>query len=121
LKLKHFGSLWKLLFTEDQTHGDLLFCFMRDRGIHLWDGFPCFVTVAHSDADLAQILKVVRESVTEMQEAGFLPGTPKTLTAPAFDSNKPPVPGARLGRDPHGNPAWFVPNPQEPGKYLKVN
>lgn len=122
LKLKHFGSLWKLLFTEDQAHGDLLFCFMRDRGVHIWDGFPCFVTTAHTEADLAQILKVIRESVTEMQEAGFLPGTPKPASSvPAFDSNKPPAPGARLGRDPQGNPAWFVPNPNEPGKYLKVN
>lgn len=120
LKMKHFGSLWKLMYTEDQTHGDLLFCFMRDRGVHIWDGFPCFVTLAHTDADLAQILKVIRDSVTEMQEATLLPGTPRTLSAAAFDSNKPPVPGARLGRDPQGNPAWFVPNPQEPGKYLKV-
>jgi glutamate-1-semialdehyde aminotransferase len=122
LKMKHFGSLWKLIYTDDQTHGDLLFCFMRDRGVHIWDGFPCFLTVSHSEADVALLLKVIRESVTEMQEAGFLPGTPKTTAAlPVFDSNQPPVPGARLGRDPSGNPAWFVPNPNEPGKFLKLN
>ncbi len=120
MKMKHFGSLWKLLYTEDQAHGDLLFCFMRDRGVHLWDGFPCFLTTAHSEADVAFIIKALKDSVTEMQEAGFLPGTPKPTT-PVFDSNKPPVAGARLGRDPQGNPAWFVPNPNEPGKYLKVN
>ncbi|MFT3709006.1 MAG: amino acid adenylation domain-containing protein [Archangium sp.] len=125
LKMKHFGSLWKLMYTDDQANGDLLFCFMRDRGVHIWDGFPCFLTTSHSEADVAQILKVIRESVGEMQEAGFLPGTAKPhVAAPAaatFDSNKPPVPGARLGRDPQGNPAWFVPNPNEPGKYLKLN
>jgi acyl transferase domain-containing protein len=32
----------------------------------------------------------------------------------------PPVPGARLGRDAAGNEAWFVPDPERPGKYLKV-
>ncbi len=122
LKMKHFGSLWKLTYTDDQTHGDLLFCFMRDRGVHIWDGFPCFLTVSHSEVDVALLLKVIRESVTEMQEAGFLPGTPKTTAAlPMFDSNQPPIPGARLGRDPSGNPAWFVPNPNEPGKFLKLN
>ncbi|MFZ5442712.1 MAG: amino acid adenylation domain-containing protein [Myxococcota bacterium] len=123
LKLKHFGSLWKLMYTEDQANGDLLFCFLRDRGIHIWDGFPCFVTCGHTEADLAQILKAIRESVTEMQEAGFLPGTPKPApaVANALDTSKPPVPGARLGRDPQGNPAWFVPNPAEPGKFLKLN
>ena len=32
----------------------------------------------------------------------------------------PPVPGAQLGRDPQGNPAWFIADPQRPGKYLRV-
>ena len=31
-----------------------------------------------------------------------------------------PVPGARLGRDAAGNEAWFVPDPDRPGKYLLV-
>jgi hypothetical protein len=31
------------------------------------------------------------------------------------------VPGARLGRDTDGRPAWFVPNPEQPGKYRKVS
>jgi hypothetical protein len=30
------------------------------------------------------------------------------------------MPGARLGKDPEGRPAWFVPNPDAPGKYLRV-
>ncbi len=32
----------------------------------------------------------------------------------------PPVPGAKLGRDANGNPAWFVADPERPGKYLMV-
>jgi acyl transferase domain-containing protein len=36
------------------------------------------------------------------------------------DSRVPPVPGARLGRDAQGNPGWFVPDPNRPGKYLQV-
>jgi acyl transferase domain-containing protein len=31
-----------------------------------------------------------------------------------------PAPGARLGRDAAGNEAWFVPDPDRPGKYLQV-
>jgi len=33
----------------------------------------------------------------------------------------PPVQGARLGRDKEGNPAWFITDPNRPGKYLQVN
>lgn len=32
----------------------------------------------------------------------------------------PPVPGARLGRDQEGNPAWFIPDSDRPGKFLKI-
>jgi acyl transferase domain-containing protein len=38
-----------------------------------------------------------------------------------YDFNKPPVSGARLGKDPAGNPAWFINDPDRPGKYLKID
>jgi acyl transferase domain-containing protein len=40
---------------------------------------------------------------------------PKTTSV-----GRSPVKNARLGRDERGQPAWFVPDPQRPGKYLKV-
>ena len=33
----------------------------------------------------------------------------------------PPVQGARLGRDPDGTQAWFVPDPTRPGKVMRYN
>ncbi|RUO88819.1 aminotransferase class III-fold pyridoxal phosphate-dependent enzyme, partial [Corallococcus sp. AB018] len=123
LRIKHFGSLWKTFVTGDAANADLLFCLLRDKGIHIWDGFPCFFTTAHSDADLQRLITAFQDSVTELQDAGFLPGTARAQAqAPAaFDSNQPPVPGARLGRDPQGNPAWFVPHPTVPGKFVKLS
>lgn len=38
---------------------------------------------------------------------------------PLLDAARPPVPGARLGRDSSGKPAWFVPKPGHPGKYIQ--
>jgi hypothetical protein len=35
-------------------------------------------------------------------------------------ASEPPMAGARLGRTPKGEPAWFVPDPQRNGKYLMV-
>ncbi|RKH43262.1 polyketide synthase [Corallococcus sicarius] len=124
LRIKHFGSLWKTFVTADISHGDLLFCLLRDKGIHIWDGFPCFFTTAHTEADLQRLITAFQDSVTELQDAGFLPGTARQTQAPApvaLDSNQPPVPGARLGRDPQGNPAWFVPHPTVPGKFVKLS
>ncbi|TWI12750.1 polyketide synthase [Aerolutibacter ruishenii] len=36
------------------------------------------------------------------------------------DASNPVLPGARLGRDPDGRPAWFVTDPQRSGKFLRV-
>jgi hypothetical protein len=33
---------------------------------------------------------------------------------------EPPVQGARLGRTPKGDAAWFVPDPERAGKYLML-
>jgi hypothetical protein len=120
LKIKHFGSVWKTFFLEDHPFGDLLFAMLRDRGIHILDNFPCFFTTAHTADDIAWIVRAYRESVLEMQESGFFP-KPSRMPAPTMDAAQPPVPGARLGRDPNGDPAWFVPNPDAPGKYMRVN
>ena len=41
---------------EDLPYGDLLYVMLRQRGIHILDNFPCFLTTAHSDADIARIV-----------------------------------------------------------------
>ncbi|MBF5042080.1 aminotransferase class III-fold pyridoxal phosphate-dependent enzyme [Aggregicoccus sp. 17bor-14] len=122
LHIKHFSSLWKVFWKEEQAWGDLLFVMLRDRGLHILDGFPCFLTVAYTQAEVDFIVRCFKEAVAEMQEAGFFPPSkvPAGATvAPVLDPSRPPVPGARLGRDPSGNPAWYVPSPSEPGKYVK--
>jgi acyl transferase domain-containing protein len=39
---------------------------------------------------------------------------------PAQRLTRPAVAGARLGRDPDGMPAWFVPHPDLPGKFMRI-
>jgi amino acid adenylation domain-containing protein len=118
--LKSFSSVWKIFFTEDHPMQDLLFAMMRSRGVHILDNFPCFFTTAHTPQDIAVIKTAFKEAVAELQEADFIPR--HVDAAPAtFDANHPPVPGARIGKDPSGNPAWFVPNPEQPGKYLRLD
>ena len=129
LAVVHFGSLWKVKFTEEIAYGELLFTLMREKGIHIWDGFPCFLTEAHTEAELAQVVAACLDSAHELAAAGFWP-----LRAPAAERaavaaetstlaalNQPPVPGARLGRDAGGNPAWFITDPQQPGHYQQLS
>jgi glutamate-1-semialdehyde aminotransferase len=119
----NFGSLFMVKYTPDFADGDLLFYLLRSKGVHIWDGRPCFLTTAHTDTDLALVMTAFKETITQLQAGGF-------LTAPSIRSGltnghgnrreRPPQPDAKLGRDPQGNPAWYIPDPERPGKYLQL-
>ncbi len=119
LEIRHFASLWRIAFTEEHPLQDVLWAMMRNRGIHILDNFPCFLTTAHSDDDIARVIAAFKEALTEMIASEFLPGHVEVTTSTA-DATDPPVPHARLGRDRDGSPAWFVPDPDAPGQYLKL-
>jgi len=120
-----YGSLWKIKYKEEYVYNELLFTLMRLKGIHILDGFPCFLTTAHSMQDIDQIISNFRQSVSELKEVGLIPDykyppIETTNTANSNNLNTPPVPNARLGRDKDGNPAWFIKDENNPGKYLQV-
>jgi amino acid adenylation domain-containing protein len=119
-----FGSLWKIKFHEDIPYKELLFTLMRHKGVHVCDGFPCFMTEAHTPEEINLVIKLFIESADEMIEAGFFKQVSGDKEQAAinhpYDLNTPPANGARLGRDKNGNPAWFIANPEKPGSYLQV-
>jgi glutamate-1-semialdehyde aminotransferase len=126
LYVAQFGSLWKIKWKEEIAYGELLFTLMRDKGIHILDGFPCFLTEAHTRKDIDTIIEKFAQSIDELIDAGFLRSAianPKVLNKnPEIKVDETPlIPGARLGRDQDGNPAWFINDPDRPGKYLQVN
>ncbi|RYD86318.1 MAG: mucoidy inhibitor MuiA family protein, partial [Sphingobacteriales bacterium] len=49
LFVAQFGSLWRIKAQEEVPYSELLFTLLRQKGFHIWDGFPCFITEAHTD------------------------------------------------------------------------
>ncbi|HVK73992.1 MAG TPA: amino acid adenylation domain-containing protein [Kofleriaceae bacterium] len=88
-KLNTFASLWRNVFTEDLPYGDLIYAMLRDRGIHILDNFPCFLTTAHSDDDLRAIVRAYRDAAAEMQASGFFPA-PRASVAVAAGARAVP-------------------------------
>ncbi|MDM0024745.1 non-ribosomal peptide synthetase/type I polyketide synthase [Variovorax saccharolyticus] len=117
VEIRYFSSLWRVTWLEDHPLQDLLFAMMRSRGVHILDNFPCFMTTAHTQQDIATIKSAFKESIAEMQEAELLPR--RAAGRSDLDPSQPPVPNARLGRDRDGQPAWFVPDPAAQGKYTR--
>lgn len=115
-----FASIWRIHFVEEYPLSELLFILMRLKGIHILEGFPCFLTTAHTDADIDEIIRCFEEAIIELKQQHLIP----YYKHPAPDKNKylntPPVSHAKLGKDRDGNPAWFVPDEANPGRWLQV-
>ena len=80
-KLNTFASLWRNVFTEDLPYGDLIYAMLRDRGIHILDNFPCFLTTAHTDEDIATIVAAYKSAAAEMVASGFFPAARPVVAA----------------------------------------
>jgi amino acid adenylation domain-containing protein len=124
-KLVNFGSLFKGKWETEPHYTELLFAMMRFKGVHIMDGFPCFLTLAFTDADVDFVIAKFKESLDELCTIGFIPTTvASSESTNGYASNgngqHPPIPGAKLGKDANGNPAWFISDPERPGKYLLV-
>jgi hypothetical protein len=101
-----------------------LFPLLRAQGVHMFDGRTWFLTAAHTESDVDVVVEAFRNAMTELLDVGLVPrvgpsAANDTVARKAADPI-PPVPNARLGRDPSGQPGWYVPDPDRPGKYLLV-
>jgi amino acid adenylation domain-containing protein len=74
-RIETFGSVFYLAFPSDDRLASLFWFYMREKGIHIVEGFPCFLTTSHSDQDIEEIVQKFKRSIVEMQEAQFLSGS----------------------------------------------
>jgi amino acid adenylation domain-containing protein len=118
INIESFSSWFYLTFPPTETYGGLLFYLLREKGIHIWEYRPCFLTLAHTDADIDRIIWAFKVSIAELQAAGFLSSSANAI---AINKNLPPQPGAKLGKDRDGNPAWFITDPQQTDRYRQLD
>jgi amino acid adenylation domain-containing protein len=89
-RIHHFASWFYFTFHNDARLGSLLYYAMREKGIHIQEGYPCFLTTAHSESELETVEAVFRETVEEMQRSNALPshsshqGSAVAAAAPAM-------------------------------------
>ncbi len=99
LRIIWFRSLFYFDFSPEIKYPSLLFFHLREKGVHVWEGRPCFLSTAHTEADVEFVIRAFKESVLEMKAGGFLPGE---------ESETPPAPPPRLEPVPVAPP---VPRP----------
>ncbi len=99
-RIETFGSVFYFSFPSDFRFGSLLYYHLREKGIHIQEGFPCFLTTVHSDEDLDRVVRAFTESVEEMAADELWPqsaGAAATaIAAPADGPREAPLTEAQL-------------------------
>ncbi|MEO1373245.1 MAG: amino acid adenylation domain-containing protein [Cyanobacteria bacterium J06635_10] len=70
IRIVYFGSLFRFSFKKNL---DLFFYHLIEKGVYVWEGRTCFLSTAHTNADIEYVIQAVKESVAQMQAGGFLP------------------------------------------------
>jgi amino acid adenylation domain-containing protein len=129
MTMKYFGSSCRFYFDTDSPYHSLFYPWLRYKGIHIYDSRTWFLNTAHTARDMARISKAIKETVTEMMAASFIAPVQKASLAAESKTSpralivygtEPPQSGARLGRDPHGDPGWYVEDPRTTARHLQV-
>jgi len=77
IRMVYFGSLFRFeSFGKyspllEPIEMDILFHLLIEKGIYTWERRICFLSTAHSDADMDAIIRAIKESVIEMRAGGF--------------------------------------------------
>ena len=93
VRIENFASIFYFGFPSDLRFASLFYYHMREQGIHLQEGFPCFLTTAHSDADIERIICAFQKSVEALQADGMLPGVAqKSAVGSVGEAESPAAP-----------------------------
>ncbi|HTD55954.1 MAG TPA: amino acid adenylation domain-containing protein [Silvibacterium sp.] len=65
--IETFSSWFFMSAPTEPKLARLLYYHLREKGIHIQEGFPCFLTTAHTDAELDFVREAFRSSLKEMR------------------------------------------------------
>jgi hypothetical protein len=85
IHLENCASMFHFSFQEENPFSSLFFFYLREKGLHIWEGRPTSISTAHTDTDLAVVIRAIKETVAEMQEAEFFS---RSSSAPTPISSK---------------------------------
>jgi glutamate-1-semialdehyde aminotransferase len=73
VELLHWGSICHFIFGPEVKYPSVFYYHLLDHGIYVRDARPWFLSTAHSERDIDEIVAAVKASTAEMRSGGFLP------------------------------------------------
>ncbi|MFB2836378.1 MupA/Atu3671 family FMN-dependent luciferase-like monooxygenase, partial [Floridanema evergladense] len=78
IKIEHFSSFFRFALTGNL---DLLFYHMVEKGIYVWEWRKHFLSTAHTDEDLSRFVEVIKDSVAQLRQGGFIPAKKQPVSS----------------------------------------
>lgn len=78
IEMAHFGSLFRFTWKNNISYlyqpleMDLFYYHLISKGMYVWEGRTCYLSVAHTDEDIAKMVAAIQDSIADMQVGGFL-------------------------------------------------
>ncbi|CAH0342915.1 non-ribosomal peptide synthetase/type I polyketide synthase [Rhizobium sp. CECT 9324] len=69
--LRGYKSWFVTDFSSQDPLGGLFYPYLRMNGIHIQDGYPCFLTTAHTEEDFKTIARAFRDAIDALQCVGI--------------------------------------------------
>lgn len=97
IRVINFGSLFQFTAHNHFKFIHLFYYHLLEKGVYVWEGRNRFLSTAHTDEDIEQVVRAVEESVVEMQAGEFFPpptsthsneNAPSLLTVPMIEAQK---------------------------------
>ncbi|MEM7127318.1 MAG: MupA/Atu3671 family FMN-dependent luciferase-like monooxygenase [Chloroflexota bacterium] len=73
ISIVYWGSLFLFRFKSNL---DVFFFHLLEKGIFMWEWRNCFLSMAHTDEDIAYFIQAVKETVEELRSGDFLAPAP---------------------------------------------
>ncbi|ACC70854.1 hybrid non-ribosomal peptide synthetase/type I polyketide synthase [Paraburkholderia phymatum] len=90
-RAESFSSWFYVNFAGEDRLGSLFYPYMRYLGVHVMEGFPCFLTTSHSDEDIRKIGDAFIASIDALQRVGILGNAAHTASAQTVPAQAAPV------------------------------
>lgn len=102
IRVAHFGSLFRITLAGNHTYLyqpleiDLFFYHLIHRGVYTWEGRTCYLSTAHTDADISHIIWAIQDTLASMRKGGFWLAPQGWNKPVAVPSEKNLLPGRKL-------------------------
>lgn len=100
IKVMHFASTFQFKFSGNL---EMFYYQLLEKGVYIWEWRACFLSTAHTDQDLDDVIQAVKDTVFALRDGGYIKqaaatSTPSSVKALEANATQKEAPSER---------AWF--------------